>query len=231
MMFNDALFLQKMFFGNIFAVFSTSPSVFFYQTLIIMRDLLGIIFLFTFVTFNYNFSSTEKILNNGWEDIIEVKEQLMAQHEDVEDVILAFEEELTGTRVRFKGYLKQVAPHHADNRDYYLTAEMEQNCLPFYQVSEYCGKGNPDYMRVIFNGAGKENKDMDILLKPHRNKHFKTKGKLQEKELDNGNYKVFTYDKNFELEAVIKMATLKCRTTDCSDRYITIHIDGWEFLD
>lgn len=204
---------------------------FFYQSFIIMRDLLGIIFLLTFVAFNYNFSASEKVLSNGWEDILEVKEKLMTQYEDSEELVDAFEKELTGSKVRFKGYLKQVQPHHAENRDYYLTAEIEKDCLPFYQVTQYCGKENPDYMRVIFNGAGKESKDMDILLKPHRNKHFKTKDKLQETELDNGNYIVYTYGKSFEVEAEIKMATLKCRSKDCSKRYITVHIDSWEFLD
>lgn len=180
---------------------------------------------------NHSPPTTEKILSNGWSDILEIKEQIFTQFDNKEDAVLAFEEEMHGRKVRFKGYMKQVEPHFADGRDYYLTPDVESDCLPFYQsLCCYCGSDDPEYMRVLFNGGGKDDKDFDILLKPHRNKFYKEKGKLAETVLDDGNYKVYTYDKAFELEANIKMCSITCKSIDCEDRYITVHLDSWSFL-
>lgn len=176
-------------------------------------------------------SEDDKVLSNGWTDILDIKEDIFTRFEETEDAVRAFEEEMHGRKVRFSGFLKQVRPHFAEQKDYYLTADMETDCLPFIQ-SEccYCGEENPDYMRVLFHGEGREKHDMDILLKPHRNRYYKGKGELDEKKLDAGNYVIYTFEKKFDLEANIKMCSVKCKSDECDEKYITVHLDRWEFL-
>ena len=198
--------------------------------LIVLSMALFLICGFTFTTYSYALKE-DKTLSNGWVDILDIQEEIFTRFETIEDATRAFEEEMHGRKVRFSGYLKQLSPHFEKEKDYYLTAEIEDDCLPFYQ-SEccYCGRDNPDYIRVLFNGSGKENKDLSILLSPHRNRYFKEKGTLKEIPLDNGNYKIYIYDKRFDLEANIRMCSVSCKSTDCEERYITVHLDRWEFL-
>lgn len=182
--------------------------------------------LLTLVFFSLSFTTTTTTIK-GWAAILATQEQAIEAAENMKKAAVAFEEELTGKKIELTGFLKQIQPHFSKDRDYYFTESVEPNCLPLFDTEEYCGLDNPSYIRVLFNGAGKEEKDMDILFKPHRNKHVKTKGKLKETVLDDGNYKVYTYDKTFRLKAIIKLASITCKSIDCSQRYLTIHVDQW----
>lgn len=174
-----------------------------------------------------SFTNGQSTAIKKWSDIARTHERLVEETDHIKKANVAFEEELTGKTIDLTGYIKQIQPHFAKDRDYYFTPDIEPNCLPLYDTKEYCGEDNPNYVRILFNGAGKEDKDMDILFKPHRNKHFKEKGKQKEAILDDGNYKVFTYHKPYTLKAKIKLARVTCKSVDCSKRYLTLHVDKW----
>lgn len=201
--------------------------IFFTNTILIMRFEFINFILLTIIICSLSFTNEKTIEIKGWDEILATQVRLLENVENIKKAAVAFEEELTGKSIQLKGYFKQIQPHFSDERDYYFTPQVEPNCLPLFDTEEYCGLDNPNYIRVLFNGSGKEEKDMDILFKPHRNKYSKEKGKLKETILDDGNYKVYTYDKSFELAAKIKLATINCKSIDCSERYITIHIDDW----
>ena len=169
------------------------------------------------------------VLKNGWEDLNQYRADLQISDLSPKKLQSKAQKDLIGKTVRFNGYIKLLRPHFADEFDYYLTRDLETDCLPIVKSAEYCGNDNPDYFRVIFNGSGASKRDMDIMLKPNKNKYISQKGKMTSKTLDNGNYEVNTYDKSYNVQAEIKNVHFKCLNNDCSKNALTIHIDQWKF--
>ncbi|MFK7937469.1 MAG: hypothetical protein AB8G22_28395 [Saprospiraceae bacterium] len=192
-----------------------------------MRFELYNVLLLALILSSLGFSNNKSAVIKDWSEISATHERLVEETDHIKKANEAFEKELTGKTVQLTGYIKQILPHFAKARDYYFTPDVEPNCLPLYDTKEYCGAGNPGYVRLLFNGSGKEDKDMDVLFKPHRNRHFKEKGKQKEAVLDDGNYKVYTYEKSYNLKAKIKLARVTCKSVDCSERFLTVHVDKW----
>ncbi len=169
------------------------------------------------------------IMKQGWSDINNYRNDLQKSDLSQKKLQAKAKKDLVGKTVRFNGYIKLLKPHFAKDFDYYLTKELEIDCLPIIKSEEYCGKDNPDYFRVIFNGSGASKRDMDIMLKPNKNKYIKQKGDMEVNTLDDGNYEVNTFNKSYNLQAKIKNVHFNCLTKDCNENALTIHIDEWKF--
>ncbi len=174
-------------------------------------------------------NSTKTLLKNGWEDINHYRKDLQNSDLSTKKLQKKAQKDLVGKSVRFNGYVKLLRPHFAKDFDYYLTRELETDCLPIIKSEEYCGKQDPGYFRVIFNGSGASKRDMDIMLKPHKNKYVSQRGELTTNTLDDGNYEVSTYEKSFNVQAKIRDVHFNCLNDDCSENALTVHIDEWRF--
>ena len=108
------------------------------------------------------------IMKNGWADINDYRGDLQVSSLSSKKLQSKAKKDLVGKTVRFNGYLKLLRPHFAKDFDYYLTKELEIDCLPIIKSEEYCGLDNPSYFRVIFNGSGASKRDMDIMMKPSK---------------------------------------------------------------
>lgn len=171
----------------------------------------------------------KSILKNGWEDINQYRGDLQVSALSPKKLQSKARKDLVGKTVRFNGYVKLLRPHFAKDFDYYLTKELETNCLPIIKSEEYCGKGNPTYFRVIFNGTAASKRDMEIMLHPNKNRYISNKGDMTTNTLDDGNYEVNTYDKPYNIQAKIKNVHFNCLSENCNENALTIHIDQWKF--
>ncbi len=169
---------------------------------------------------------------NGWNDLIEKRNYVLDEYQTGENEIAgAFHKAVVGKSIKLEGYLKQVGPHFAGDRDYYFTKDVEAGCLPYLKNEFYCGKSNEAYVRVIFNGTGYTERDFEILMNPNKNRYLRTDDDLKESVIADGNYKVFTYNKKFSIEAEIVDGHITCSESgNCTDGLITVHIDKWRFL-
>lgn len=168
----------------------------------------------------------KEIIKNGWKDISQYRMDLQKADLSTKKLQNRARKNLIGKTVRFNGYVQMVGPNDGNKFQYFLSENPTMHCLPVLNSEKYCGKHDPNYFGVLFNGTTSE-RDREILQSPHDNKYVSKNGELAEKTFDG--YDLKTFEKPFHVQAKIKDIDFHCANSDCNEKTWTVQIDNWKF--